>query len=349
MGLKLQGISKTWQGFRLQDISLNVQDDEYFILLGPTGSGKTLLLETIMGFHRPDHGKILLNNTDITTLPPEKRRIGYVAQNSMLFPHMKVAQNVEFGLKMQRIEESVRKRKVREVLEATGIEYLAQRYPSGLSGGEKQKVALARVLAIDSETILLDEPLSALDAEAARDLRAELKRIHQTGKTILHVTHSQIEGFSLGESVGIMRQGTLVQTGKMHEVFAKPNSEFSAKFLGYENVFKANLKNRAQGVVEVEGVEVKTAGSAGEGAGFVAVRPEDIAVHIEPVVADEERNVLAGEIVDCIDQGSFVALTVEAKLTLQTLMTKSAFLESSFQTGQQVWLSFKKETVKIIP
>ena len=149
MGLKIENVSKTWREFQLKNINLTVENGDYFIILGPTGAGKTLLLETIMGFQKPDNGKIILNQNDVTETPPEKRGIGYVSQNCVLFPHLNVRQNIEFGLKMGKVEKMVRKKAVDTMLESTGLKPFENRYPQTLSGGEKQKVALARVLALN--------------------------------------------------------------------------------------------------------------------------------------------------------------------------------------------------------
>lgn len=232
LGIVVDGVSKSWRGFELKNITFSVEDNDHFVLLGPTGAGKTLLLETIMGFHRPDSGRIILDEVDITDTLPEQRNIGYVSQKCVLFPHMNVRQNVEFGLKMRDTKKTERLKTVNQVLELTGLKPLEQRSPSTLSGGEKQKVALARVLATNPKTILFDEPLTGIDAEAARELKRELKKISRTGKTIIHVTHNQVESFSLGNKLAIMQSGEIVQTGTPKEVFTTPKTQFVAKFLG---------------------------------------------------------------------------------------------------------------------
>ncbi len=348
--LKIENISKIWHGFKLKNINLTVEAGEYFVILGPTGAGKTLLLETIMGFHKPDNGKILLNNNDVTNIPPEKRGIGYVPQNCVLFPHLTVRQNVEFGLKMGKVEKTARQKAVDATLELTGLKSLEHRRPQTLSGGEKQKVALARVLALEPGTILLDEPLSALDAEASRELKRELKRIHKNGKTVVHVTHNQVEGFNLGKKMAIMRLGEIVQSGKTREVFSEPKSEFVAKFLGYENVFKAESVEKIGNfsVVNVGEVTLKVSAEVNLGNCVVAVRPEDIAVHLSKPKGIGGLNILEGTVVDCADQGHTVALTCEVGLNLQAIMIKSAFLEAGIEEGQKVWLAFNSGTVKII-
>jgi molybdate/tungstate transport system ATP-binding protein len=348
--LKIEGLSKTWRGFKLKNINLTIENGEYFILLGPTGAGKTLLLETIMGFHKPDEGRIVLNGVDITGFSPERRGIGYVSQNCVLFPHMDVRQNIEFGLRMVGIMKEKRRKQVDAMLESTGLKSLEHRRPQALSGGEKQKVALARALAVEPSTILLDEPLSALDAEASRELKKELKRIHKSGKTLIQVTHNQVEGFSLGNKMAIMRLGEIVQTGGTKQIFAEPKNEFVARFLGYENVFKTESVEKTDHypVFKIGDLQLKVSTNVDVAGCFVAIRPEDIAVSLSPTKANENMNLLEGTIVDCSDQGHTVALTCDAGLLFQAVIIKSAFIEANFAEGQKVWLSFRSSAVKII-
>ncbi|MFB3889363.1 MAG: ATP-binding cassette domain-containing protein [Candidatus Bathyarchaeia archaeon] len=349
MEVKLDNISKNWHGFALRDINLTVAQGEYFILLGPTGAGKTLLLETIMGFHKPDRGRILLSGVDITELPPEKRGIGYVPQTCVLFPHMNVRQNIEFGLKVQHVAEDKRKQTVDKVLESIGLTSLALCQPATLSGGEKQKVSLARVLATQPKIMLLDEPLTGMDVETARDLRRELKQIHSEGKTVIHVTHNQIEGFSLGDRMGLMREGEIVQTGEIQEVISNPKNEYAAKFLGYENVYKANLIQckGSLSVVRVGTAQLKVLGSIDTAECVIAVRPEEVAIGECPE-ADGSMNVLEGNVVDFVDQGRFVEVSVDAGFPLQVLVTRSTFIEKRLEIGQNVPLTIKPEAVKVV-
>jgi ABC-type Fe3+/spermidine/putrescine transport system ATPase subunit len=349
LGLKLEKISKSWSEFKLKNIDLTIENGDYFIILGPTGAGKTLLLETIMGFHKPDEGRIVLNDQDITGTPPEKRNIGYVSQNCVLFPHMNVRQNVEFSLKMKGIVKAERNQKVDQLLEFAGLKSMAHRRPATLSGGEKQKVSLARALAAEPQIIVLDEPLTAIDSETAREIKRELKRIHQSGKTIIHVTHNQMEGFSLGSKMAILNSGEIVQTGKPKEIFAKPQSKFVARFLGYENVFKAQLIEQQDflSLVSVDGVKLKVAGTVDAPECTIAVRPEDIVVDLAPIT-NGAMNILKGTIIEFVDQGPTVSITVDAVLPLKVIMTRSFFIEKNLETGQETWLAFKHASAKIL-
>jgi molybdate/tungstate transport system ATP-binding protein len=319
------------------------------VLLGPTGAGKTLLLETIMGFNTPDEGRILIDNQEITDVAPEKRGIGYVPQNSVLFPHMTVHQNIAFGLKMRDKPKHEQDKTVNELLDLVGIKNLANRLPAGLSGGEKQKVALARVLALDSKIVLLDEPLAAMDSETARQLRKELKRIHKEHrKTVVHVTHSLIEAFGLADKLAIINAGEIVQVGKAKELASNPKNEFAARILGYENVFRVAVIERGKdfSILQVNDIKLRVLGSV-EHVKLVAVRPEDITVESSPI-RDANANVLKASIVDCSDLGPLVMIEVDAGLPLRVVMAKSYFLEKGFESGNDVWVKFKADAVKII-
>ena len=349
MTLEVKNVTKNLGSFALKNINLAVNDGEYVVLLGPTGSGKTLLLETIMGFNRPDEGRILIDGNDITDMTPEKRGIGYVPQNSMLFPHMTVRQNIAFGLKMRGTERAEQEKTVDYILDLIKLRPLENRRPESLSGGEKQKVALARVLAINSKIILLDEPLASMDTETSWQLRSELKRLHgEDGKMVIHVTHSLIEGFSLADKLALMREGEMVQVGGAKELLAKPRNEFAARLLGYENVYRAKLMENAStfSILDVEGVKVRVSGKV-ESVGMVALRPEDIAVDLSPV-GDVNANVLKASIIEYADLGSMVMIKADAGLLLNVAISKNSFIEKELETGKQVWLSFKDNTVKTI-
>ena len=350
MGLRLEHLSKAWNGFALKDVSLDVADGEYLALLGPNGAGKTLLLETIVGFHKPDKGRILLDSQDVTFVPPEKRRMGYVPQNCMLFPHMRVRQNVEFGLKMRGVAEDERRKTVDGVLTLMGLTSLAEKLPMTLSGGEKQKVALARVLAFEPKIILLDEPLASIDEESSRATKVELKRIHRDLKvTVVHVTHNQMEAFSLAERVAIMNRGKIVQVDQAKSLLSSPGDEFVARFLGYENILKGRLlkQDGRLSFVEVDGCVIKAVGHLEDDDCIVAIRPENISLSAKPVFSSY-TNVLSGAVADCMDMGPIVSVSVDSRPKVKAAVNKGSFLELNPERGTQVWLSFRPESVKIL-
>ncbi len=346
--LKLDGVFKAWKKFELTDVNLQVATGEYLVILGPTGAGKTLLLETIVGFHTPDRGRILLDGRSVAGTPPEKRGIGYVPQNCVLFPHMTAKKNIEFGLKVRGIEGVKRKDKVDRVIEALGLKRLENRFPATLSGGERQKVALARVLAIEPRLILLDEPLSSVDADTKRGLRYELRRIHrELHVAVIHVTHDQMEAFSLAEKVAVMRDGRIVQMGNVADVFNDPTDEFVARFLGYENVFEAKVKQSGGGfsLLESGRLVFKAAVDVKSEACMVGVRPEDVVLgRTQP---SDVTNAFKGKVQDIADLGSVVSVTVSAGLPLKASMAKRSFLDMHLDEAQEVWISFDSESVRV--
>ena len=347
--LKLVDVCKAWQQFALKNITVEISDGEYFVLLGPTGAGKTLLLETIAGFHRLDSGKILFGSRDVTAVPPEKRGFGYVPQNCLLFPNMTVRKNVEFGLRMRGQSEADRKSKVDETLALFGLEHLADRMPAMLSAGEKQKTTLARVLAIKPTLILLDEPLGSIDASMRLELRDELKRVHRDlHVTIIHVTHDQMEAFSLAERVAIIRDGQITQVGEPKQIITNPKDEPTARLLGYENIYEAKLSQRLKGmsVAAVGMFAVKVGGIIESESCKIGLRPEDVMISREHPNSDI-LNVASGLIVDYVDLGPIIALDVDAGLPVRTIVTKRQFLEMQLGQAEQVWVSFAPEAVKV--
>lgn len=237
--LELQGISKKLGKFMLADVSLGV-GSEYFVLLGPTGAGKSVLLEIIAGLLLPEEGRIVLNDADITSTPPEKRKIGFVPQDYALFPHLSVLKNIEYGLRMRGIRDST---EIFEVSKKLGIKHLLDRKPLTLSGGEKQRVALARALVIQPELMLLDEPLSAVDLKTKEMLMKELRRVHEEFDIpVIHVTHSFIEAAMLADRIAVMMDGRIMEEGVAKKLFTDAENKKVAEFLGVKSIFE-NLMN----------------------------------------------------------------------------------------------------------
>ncbi|MBO7223398.1 MAG: ABC transporter ATP-binding protein, partial [Kiritimatiellae bacterium] len=213
----------------LNNVSLDIQPGELFFLLGPSGCGKTTLLRHIAGFYIPDEGNIFIDNEDVTKLPPHKRDTGMVFQSYALWPHMTLAENVAFGLKMRKVPAADIKRRVAEALDIVKMGDKAERKPNQLSGGQQQRVALARALVVQPRCLLLDEPLSNLDAKLRLEMRIEIRRIcKEAGLTAVYVTHDQKEALSIADRLAIMRDGVIEQIGTPLEVFRKPTNSFVA-------------------------------------------------------------------------------------------------------------------------
>ncbi|ANF22751.1 ABC transporter ATP-binding protein [Thermococcus piezophilus] len=242
--VELKNIIKAWENFRLEIGYLKAKDGEFLTLLGPSGCGKTTTLRMIAGFEKPDKGEILFNGNIVNELPPYERNIGIVFQDYALFPHLTVFDNIAFGLEIKRLPRDEIERKVRWALELVGLEELENRYPEQLSGGQQQRVALARALVIEPEVLLLDEPLSNLDAKIRERLRSEIKRIQrELGITTIYVTHDQEEAMAISDRIAVMNVGHVEQVGKPLELYYRPKTEFVARFLGLSNILKLKAKD----------------------------------------------------------------------------------------------------------
>lgn len=241
-GITLDALRVAYHGnVVLKPLSLTIEPGEVLALIGPSGSGKTTVLRAIAGFVQPAGGRILIGDTDVTALPPYKRGLAMVVQNYALFPHMKVEDNVAFGLRAQRQPKALIKERVSEALQIVGMSNFATRYPHQLSGGQQQRVAIARAIAVRPRVLLLDEPLSALDAQIRHSMVEEIARLHRElpELTILYVTHDQTEALTLADKIGIMQEGTLIAHGDTHSLYHQPPNRFAAEFLGRANILPA--------------------------------------------------------------------------------------------------------------
>jgi len=237
----------------LRDVSLEIGDRELFFLLGPSGCGKTTLLRIIAGFCRPDTGELWFGDCRMDHVPPHRRNTGLVFQNYALWPHLTVAQNVAYGLEVRRLPRAERQRRLAEVLSIVQMQDLADRTPAQLSGGQQQRVALARALIIQPDVLLLDEPLSNLDARLRLELRDEIRRIHrQTRITTIYVTHDQKEALSMADRLAVLRAGVVEQVGEPREIYRRPATRFVAEFVGETNWLAGRMRSAGPGPVEVE-------------------------------------------------------------------------------------------------
>lgn len=275
--IRLSNLHMSLPGFTLSDINLHVQAGEFFALMGTTGSGKTLVLETIAGLTRLDSGTVTIGGRDITKLPPEDRNVSLVYQDHALFPHLTVLQNVMFGQRYHGIGTSEGRREALVLLEKLGLSRLESRKPAKLSGGEKQRTALARALACRPAVVLLDEPLSSLDPQFRGELRRTLKDVHQTsGTTFLMVTHDFTDAMVLAERAAVIKDGALHQQDTVANIFRRPASPFVASFVGMSNVFPATYAN---GCCTFAGENFTGLEELPEWqTGFAALRPEDAVV-----------------------------------------------------------------------
>jgi molybdate/tungstate transport system ATP-binding protein len=315
--IRLEHVSRRWPEFSIRDVTLEVKEGQYLVIAGPTGAGKTLLLELLLGIHNPDKGRIFVSGEDVTVLPPEKRGIGMVYQDYLLFPHLNVEQNLAFGLRYRRGTREWASQKVQETARLLGIDHLLHRYQYTLSGGEKQRVAIGRALVTEPRVLLLDEPLSALDRTTARRLRAELKSLHRSKKlTILHVTHDLSEARQMGDSIALINDGKLDFLGTVADLLRRPPTLFAANFVGAVNVYKANFEGEdgARRVIAGPIIAQPGAGNSSRrhtGIAHLMVHPDEVG--LLPGETTEGPNLLRGEIAGLTDEGNYVEVLIRIK------------------------------------
>ncbi|MBM3127496.1 MAG: ABC transporter ATP-binding protein [Chloroflexi bacterium] len=348
--LELTNVSKVFgQTAAVQDFNLNVERGEFVSFLGPSGCGKTTTLRMIAGFELPTTGTVIINGNDVTFKPPQKRNTGMVFQAYALFPNMNVAENIGFGLKIARKPKDEIKKRVEEVLAIIKMDSFGNRYPYQLSGGQQQRVALARALAIQPQVLLLDEPLSALDAKIRVSLRQEIRAIQQKlGITTVYVTHDQEEALSLSDRVVVMNNAKIEQVGTPFEIYNFPNTEFTAQFVGTLNHISATVRDVANGVLAIDSQQVVTAqkleGVSNGTAVTVSIRPERISF------AEDGRkpNVLNIKVENITFLGSIVRVQVRAGDNLFLMDTfNNPFLKLP-EIGDTVEITFSKEAVLVL-
>ena len=352
--IEIKDLSRDWKEFSLR-VDLHVKKGEYFVILGPTASGKTLLLELIAGFYYPDGGNITIDGRDVTDLPPEKRDVGFVYQDYSLFPHLNVEENIEFSLKLKKTPIDARRQKVEAIMELLGISHLAHRYSITLSGGEQQRVALARAVVAKPRTFLLDEPLSALDNRTQNMLRDELKRIHhEAGLTTIHVTHDQTEAMVLADRIGVMMGGIIVQVGTPEEVFSKPVSDEVASFVGVENILNGRIVSNTNDLATIDagdGHMIDAVSDYAEGDMVrICLRPEDVTIapDNDPSRKSSARNCFTGKVTRITPFGAMVRLEINCGFPLMVLITKRSANELGLGVGSGIVASFKATAVHLI-
>ncbi len=337
--IEIRGLNVRLGNFALQDIDLSIGRGDYSILVGPSASGKTVLLETIAGLLRVDSGQILVGSQDISHLDSEKRNIGMVYQDCALFPHMTVEQNVVFGLVVRRWKPEDILKSLDRVVQLMGIGSLLKRRPARLSGGEKQRVALARALINNPQVLLLDEPLGALDPQTRKGVRQDILRIHsELGITVLHVTHDFEEAVMMASHMAVIGEGRIRQSGPPEEIFRCPNSEFVARFTMTENVLTGTARKVGAGrrLFTVQGTEFAAVSDL-EGLCMAAVRPEDVLISGSP--PEINGLVYRGIVTQIINRGSTVSVSVELPPELTGLQTRHAFDQAGLAVGREAYLS----------
>ncbi|GAA2824698.1 putative spermidine/putrescine transport system ATP-binding protein [Leucobacter komagatae] len=355
--VRLEAVTKSYGSTTvLHGVDLALEPGELVCLLGPSGCGKTTALRCIAGLEQVSGGRILLGDEDVTRVPVSRRDIGMVFQQYSLFPHLSVARNVEFGLRMRRVDRAERTRRVGELLEIVGLDHLAERFPHELSGGQQQRVALARALVTRPRALLLDEPLSALDAKVRVRLREQIRAIQtELGISTVFVTHDQEEALAISDRVAVMESGRIAQLGTPEELYRRPASPFVADFVGLSNRVAGVLDSHPDGtVVRVQGAVLPVLGQAGSSAGAGAavtayVRPEHVrlvATSPGPGSAGAGAGAGAGgTVVSSGFLGSIRRTVVE--LNDGTTIAAQHGADIAYAAGDQVSVSFAAEPVAV--
>lgn len=349
----LRGLEVEAGGFVVGPLDLDVTAGEYGVLLGPSGAGKTLVLEAVAGVRRIRAGRVLIDGDDVTSLAPERRRVGLVFQDGLLFPHLDVAQNVAYGARRRggaggRAPGSDAGR-LAKLAEETGISCLLERRPGTLSGGERQRVALARALAARPRVLLLDEPLSAVDAEAREELQDVLRRVSRAERlTVLHVTHDRAEAFALADRCALLVGGALRQTGAPREVLRRPADEAVARFLGARNVLAAaRADDDARVAVLGAGVRLCAAEPLPSALVTVVVRPEN--VRVWRAGDAPHAAVLHGRVVRLALEGGHVLISVDTPARFEALVPERVAERLGLTVGAGVDITVEPDAVHILP
>ncbi|NDW06940.1 ABC transporter ATP-binding protein [Jiella pacifica] len=344
--LELRDLTKRFgETIAVDRFTLSVEKGEFVSLLGPSGCGKTTTLQMVAGFETPTSGSIALNGRDLSKVPARARGLGIVFQTYALFPHMTVEENVGFGLEMRKVPADERKRRIAETLDLVHLSHLSARYPRQMSGGQRQRVALARALVIEPELLLLDEPLSNLDAKLREEMQLELRRIQQeAGVTTLLVTHDQSEAMALSDRIAVMQGGRLIQEATPFEAYDRPTNGFVSSFLGKSNAIDAHLEAGGPGAAQLRCGDIRLDGpvsSQGPGAVLVSLRPERIEF------CGEGEGIVSGTVVERVFLGDQWLFKVKTGLG-ELLVVRRNSGRREPDLGEAVHLSWQAEHLRIL-
>lgn len=344
--LKVESLSVTFDAFSLRNISFEVANGEYFVILGLSGAGKTLILESIAGMIKTDGGEIYLDGEKVTHRSIGDRKVGMMFQDYAIFPHLTVFSNIAYSLKSMGMGRQAIRQKVEALASDAGIVNLLKRKPGTLSGGELQRVALCRILAHDPDILLLDEPMSAMDVSKREGFQNLLREINRKGKTIIHITHDFHEAISLAHRIAVMEEGSLIQVGTPEEVFKYPADNFVARLSGVKNFFQA-LSLGNQMVSLTDDIQLSVSEQYAEGVGFVMIETSEIALSAHPPESDT-INVMPGFVTDFHFTPAGFEVVVNAGVVLTATIAEASFRELNICNEKSLYASFKASAVKFI-
>jgi len=352
--IELRQVTKRFGTYEaLRDASFQIKAGEFMTFLGPSGCGKTTCLRLISGFETPDAGRIFIDGRDVTFDPPYRRDVNQVFQNYALFPHLTIYENIAFGLRMKRVAPAEIARRVERVVQMTSLGDFVGRKPSQLSGGQRQRVALARAIICEPKVLLLDEPLSALDAKLRTQMRVELKQLQKTlGITFVYVTHDQEEALTMSDRVAVINAGRVEQIGTVHEIYHQPATRFVASFIGETNIVEAqildtdteNLRCMIEGGLELLVCKHKSHPSAKL---LLSLRPEKIRLHRKDPGG---INTFPCQVAMQIFKGAVneLTLSVPGNIQLGAILANDGHVEKTFHEGDHIFASIRPEDLHIV-
>ncbi|MDD2704405.1 MAG: ABC transporter ATP-binding protein [Acidocella sp.] len=348
--ISLHRISRIFAGGipAVDRINLDINPGEFFTLLGPSGCGKTTLLRMIAGFETPDEGRLLISGREMQDVPPHKRAVNTVFQSYALFPHLNVEQNIGFGLRMQGVKNPERKRRVDTIMELMQISPFAKRGAAQLSGGQRQRVALARALVNEPEVVLLDEPLSALDAKLRNELQIELLRMQKhLGMTFIFVTHDQHEALVMSDRIGVMSKGRIQQVGAVLDVYEKPKNVFVAEFLGLSNILVLTPTGARTAQTPLGELRVD---EELNGHKLAMIRPEKIWIYNDTAAPQGRPNTFMGTVHEAIYMGASTQYRIDLgnNQFVSAYDTNNQAAERSWRPGEKVTVELKPENIMLI-
>jgi len=362
--IRIEDLTILFNSFQITNFNINIEAGSFHFLLGPTGSGKTLILESIMGLHKPKKGRIWVGEREVQTLPPEQREISYVPQDLALFPHLTVKENILFGIRARNLDLILYERYVQNLIEVAKVSHLLERFPNNLSGGEKKRVALLRALAPQPKLLLLDEPLSGLDPSIKSEIQYLLKTLQGSiHPTTLYVTHDFEEAYLLGDTITIVINGRVEQVGERDDVFLRPGSQKVAQFLGARNLYRAMIlgkdEDRQRWLLGVNGLQFsipfgqcKHSLELGKEVDLF-IRPEEVMILREgkPVKESLRPNMFEGEILDIANRERFQVVTfqtLKGKIPFEVSIPNYAFRNLGLSVGKVVRAALREESLWVM-
>ncbi len=358
--IRIEGLTLHFDSFQIVDLNIQIEEGEFHFLLGPTGSGKTLILESIMGLQKPKRGKIWIGEGEVQNLPPEQREISYVPQDMALFPHLKVRENILFGIRARNLDMEAYEDYIDTLTRVTKLAPLLDRYPANLSGGEKRRVALLRALAPKPKLLLLDEPLSGLDPSMRTEIQYLLKTLHSSfHPTTLCVTHDFEEAYFLGEGITVCIAGKVEQTGRKEEVFRQPRSRKVAEFLGARNLYRAKVAKKGERLIlDVNRLQFSISPGlcpesieVGQNVDLF-IRPEEVMIIRDgkPIKNFLNQNLINGKIRNIFDRGGYqiIEFISGEEIPFEISIPNYVFRNLSLSVGKAIQIALREESLWVM-